>query len=144
MKRITLREFSITAGALMAGAVLATAAAPVQAQTTVGEITVTGHYGSNDNIRSISQTVGFGDLDLSTDAGRHEFKHRISLTARYLCDKLGESDTSDGVTPSCRDAATQDADAQADNVIARFSRTAWIAGPAWAAPYPSTWVETYR
>jgi UrcA family protein len=144
MKPTPLRKTSVAAGTFLAGALLATAAAPVRAESTVGEITVTGHFGPDDNVRSISQTVGFGDLDLSTDAGRHELKHRISLTARYLCDKLGESDTSDGVTPSCRDAATQDADVQADNVIAKFSRTAWVAGPAWAAPYPTTWVETYR
>ena len=144
MQRTPFREFSFTAGALLVGALAVAAAAPVRAQSTVEELTVTGHYGSPDNIRSITQTVGFGDLDISTEAGRHEFKHRIALTARYLCDKLGESDTSDGVAPSCRDAATSDADAQADAVTAGFSRAAWSAGPAWSAPYPTTWVETYR
>jgi UrcA family protein len=146
MKRISLREFSFTAGAILAGAALFAVAAPAQAQSTVEELTVTGHYGGPlpDNVRSISQTVSFADLDLSTGDGRHELKHRISLTARYLCDKLGESDTSDGVAPSCRDAATKDADAQADTVIASFTRgTTWAAGPAWSPPYPRTWVETY-
>jgi UrcA family protein len=143
MKRTPLRECSFGAGLALAVA-LVTSVAPVHAQSTVGEITVTGHFGPSDNIRSISQTVGYGDLDLSTNAGRHEFKHRISLTARYLCDKLGESESSDGVTPSCRDAATSDADAQADAVIAKFSRAAWVAAPAWSAPYPSTWADTYR
>ena len=141
MKRIHLQQFSLAAGALLALALAAPGA--VRAQTTVEELTVTGPYGDPDNIRSISQAVGFGDLDLATDVGRHEFKHRIALTARFLCDKLGESDTSDGVAPSFRDAATRDADAQADAVIAHFSRAAWVARPAWAAPYPTTWVETY-
>jgi hypothetical protein len=34
--------------------------------------------------------------------------------------------------------------AQARPVIRAFKRDArWAAGPAWAAPYPSTWEQTY-
>jgi UrcA family protein len=146
MNRKSLRELSFTAGAILAGATLVAAAAPVLAQSTVEEVTVIGRYGPlPDNVRSISQTVSYADLDLGTDAGRHEFKHRIGLTARYLCDKLGESDTADPVVPSCRDAATKDAYTQADTVIAHFSargRT-WVAGSAWSPPYPRMWIERY-
>ena len=94
---------------------------------------------------TLSQTVSYADLDLGSAEGRHELKHRISLTARYLCDKLGESDASDPVVPSCRDAATRDADARADAVIARFSARGptWVAGSPWSAPYPRTWIERY-
>jgi UrcA family protein len=146
MKLRSLSKLSFTAGAILAGATLFATAAPVLAQSTVEEVTVMGRYGTlPDNVRSVSQTVSYADLDLSADAGRHEFKHRIALTARYLCDKLGESDSSDGVVPSCRDAATRDAYAQADAVIAHFSPRGptWVAGPAWSEPYPRTWVETY-
>jgi UrcA family protein len=145
MMRKSLRELLLTAGAILSGSALLAAVAPAHAQSRVEELTVTGRYGTlPDNVRSISQTVSYADLDLSSDAGRHELKHRISLTARYLCNKLGESDTIGGVIPSCRDTATRDADTQADAVIAQFSRgPAWVTGPAWAPPYPSTWVEKY-
>jgi UrcA family protein len=144
MKQFSLRQVSLTAGAILTGATLLAATAPARAQSTVEELTVTGHYGKlPDNVRSVSQTVSYADLDLTSDGGRHELKHRIALTARYLCDKLGESDTG-GVVPSCRDAATTDADRQADDVIAHLSRgPTWVAGPAWSPPYPRTWVETY-
>jgi UrcA family protein len=146
MNRKSLHELSFTAGAILAGATLAAAAAPAVAQTTVEEVTVTGRYGPlPDNVRSISQTVSYADLDLSSPAGQHELKHRIALTARFLCDKLGETDTGDPVVPSCRDAATKDAYTQADSVIAHFSARgpSWVAGQAWSAPYPRTWIEKY-
>jgi UrcA family protein len=146
MNRKSLHELSFAAGGILAGAALVAAATPVLAQSTVEEVTVTGRYGPlPDNIRSISQTVSYADLDLGSADGRHELKHRISLTARYLCDKLGESDTSDPVVPSCRDAATRDADARAGAVIARFSSRGptWVAGSRWSAPYPRTWIEKY-
>ena len=146
MNRKSLHELSFAAGAILAGAALVAADTPVLAQSTVEEVTVTGHYGPlPDNVRSISQTVSYMDLDLGSADGRHELKHRIALTARYLCDKLGESDTSDPVVPTCRDAATRDADAQADAIIARFSSRGptWVAGSPWAAPYPRTWIEKY-
>jgi UrcA family protein len=112
------------------------------AQTSVEELTVTGHYGP-DGAQSLSQPVSFADLDLSSSDGRNEFKHRISLTARYLCEKLGENETSDGVTPSCRDSAVSDAMAQAGPIIKAFQRAQWAAGPAWSPPYPTAWEKTY-
>lgn len=121
-------------------------AIPALAQPTVEELTVTGRYGRvPDSVRSLSQTVSYADLDLSTDAGRREFRHRLQLTARYLCDKLGESSTSDGVAPSCRDAAVKDAMQRAGTLEAGFAPrgTTWTAGPAWASPYPSEWTTTY-
>ena len=146
MKPTSLREFSSTAGAILAGAALVGAALPALAQTSVEELTVTGRYGTvPDNVKSLTQPVSYADLDLSTPAGQHEFRHRISLTARYLCDKLGENDTATSVVPSCRDAAERDANAQADTVIARFSPrgSTWVAGPVWSPPYPSTWADKY-
>lgn len=119
-------------------------ATPVSAQTTVQELTVTGRYGPDNQPRSLSQAVSYADLDLSSPEGRNELKHRISLTARYLCDKLGENETSDTVVPSCRNAAEQDAMAQARPIIAAFKRgPQWAAGPAWSPPYPSTWDKSY-
>jgi UrcA family protein len=119
---------------------------PAAAQTTVEELTVTGRYGpAPANARSLSQAVGYADLDLSTASGQRELKHRISLTARYLCDKLGEPATGDPIAPSCRDAAVKDAMARAGTLEEHFAPrgTTWVAGPAWVAPYPAEWVTTY-
>ena len=116
------------------------------AQTTVEELTVTGRYGrAPESVQSLSQVVSYADLDLSTDAGRRELRHRISLTARYLCDKLGESSTGDALAPSCRDAAVKDASDRAGTLEAHFAPrgTTWVAPPAWTPPYPADWVTLY-
>ena len=41
-------------------------------------------------------------VDLATKEGKDELRRRLNLTARFLCEKLGESDSSSGVVPSCR------------------------------------------
>jgi len=121
-------------------------AVPAAAQTTE-EIIVTGHYGRvPDNVNSLTQAVSYADLDLSTDAGKRELKHRVSLTARYLCNKLGENELgSTGPIPSCREAAVKDAMSRVGTVEAHAAPrgTAWVAGSAWQAPYPAEWVKTY-
>jgi UrcA family protein len=110
------------------------------------DIVVTGHYGTiPDHVQTASAPVSYADLDLSTGAGRDELKHRIHLTSRYLCDKLGETDSSSGVTPSCQDAAYQDAMARAGTVWEHFAPrgTAWVAPRHWTPPYPEDWVTRY-
>jgi UrcA family protein len=92
------------------------AALPASAQT-VGEITVTGRYGAGADIRSLSAPVSFADLDLTMKADQDELKTRIKTTARGLCNDLGESNVSSGVTPACDDAATKDAWTQAKLAI---------------------------
>jgi UrcA family protein len=131
--------------AAAAGLALAAGALPASAQT-VEELVVTGRLGNvPDSVRSLSRPVSYADLDLSTEAGRHVFKQRISLTARWLCDKLGESGSGDALAPSCRDAAVKDAMARAGTLEANFAPrgTTWVAGPAWATPYPADWVTRY-
>jgi UrcA family protein len=127
---------------LMAG--ILGAAAPGFAQT-VEEVIVTGRGQVPDNVKSLTQSVSYADLDLSTDAGKRELRHRVSLTARYLCDKLGESASSTGAVPSCRDAAVKDAMSRVGTLEAQAAPrgTTWVAGPAWKAPYPEAWVKTY-
>jgi UrcA family protein len=123
-------------------------AQPVVAQPVVvapapEQIVIVGHYGRlPDNVESASLVVGYGDLDLSIPADRDILRHRISLTARYLCDKLGESDVGPG---SCRDAATRDAMQRVGTIWAHAAPrgTAWVRPPAWVAPYPQTWVTQY-
>jgi len=109
------------------------------------DITVTGRYGRvPDSVRSLSQAVSYADLDLSTKAGKAELRHRVALTARYLCDKLGEPATS-SPPPSCRDAAVSDAMSRVGTIEEGFAPrgTTWTAGPRWQAPYPADWVKRY-
>ena len=121
-------------------------AVPALAQLTEEEIIVTGRYGRvPDNVQSLSQSVGYADLDLSRESDRARLKRRISLTARYLCDKLGESDVATPPAPSCRDAATADAMKRVGKVEEGFAPrgTTWTRPYDWAAPYPSDWEQRY-
>jgi len=116
------------------------------AQGAPEEIVVTGNYGRvPDSVRTLSQAVSYADLDLSTKAGRDEMQHRLNLTARFLCDKLGESSTGDSLVPSCRDAAVRDANQRLGTIEASFAPrgTTWVRPPAWRAPYPADWTTRY-
>lgn len=116
------------------------------AQGTPEEIVVTGNYGRvPDSVRTLSQPVSYADLDLSTAAGRDELRRRVNLTARFLCDKLGESATGDAVAPSCRQAAVSDAMKRVGTVEESFAPrgTTWARPPAWTAPYPADWTTRY-
>src|SRR5687767_1602683 len=107
---------------LMAGLVLLGTAAPALAQPVQEEdIVVTGRYGVPDSAQTASQRVSYADLDLSLKSGRDTLRRRISLTARYLCEQLGETDTAPGVTPSCRDAAYDDAMKRVGTIEANFA-----------------------
>lgn len=87
-------------------------------------------------------TVGYGDLDLSYPGDRKVLRQRIRLTARFLCDKLGESDTGTG---SCRDEATRDALRRVGTIEEHFAPrgTAWVRPAPWTPPYPVVWVQQY-
>ena len=140
MRRLTRRlPLGAAALTLMSPAL----AQPVVVQTAPDEIVIVGHYGTlPDNVESASLAVGYGDLDLSFPRDRDILRHRISLTARYLCDKLGETDIGPG---SCRDAATKDALHRVGTIWEHAAPrgTAWVRPPAWVAPYPTTWVVQY-
>lgn len=139
-------NISLALVAALVSGTLASVAMPAAAQATVEELTVTGRYGRvPDSVRSLSQAVSYADLDLSTAAGKRELRQRVSLTARYLCDRLGESSTGDALVASCRDLATRDAMARVATVEASFAPrgTTWVAGPAWKPPYPAEWTKTY-
>ena len=139
--------FSPAIRRLAVGAAALTFMLPAWAQPVVQpvpeQIVIVGHYGRlPDNVESASQIVRYDDLDLSVPADRDILRHRISLTARYLCDKLGESDTGPG---SCRDTATRDALQRVGTIWAHFAPrgTAWVRPPAWVPPYPQAWVTEY-
>ena len=129
-------------GAAAAAAAFA-GAAPLLAQQNSEEITVMGRFEeAPDNVRTLSQAVSYADLDLSTNAGKSEMRRRVNLTARFLCDKLGESGGSAGPVPSCRDDAASDAMGRLGTLEEQAAPrgTTWVAGPAWRAPYPAEWL----
>lgn len=141
MKNTYLRT-SILAVAFAGAAALVT---PAAAQT-VEELVVTGKLERvPGNAQSLSRPVSYADLDLSREADRKIFKQRVSLTARWLCDKLGEGGSGDSLAPSCRDAATKDALERTGTLEAGFAPrgTTWVAGPSWATPYPADWTTKY-
>lgn len=131
---------------LVAAIALGAVSFPAQAQTSPEEIVVTGNFGRvPDSVRTLSQPVSYADLDLSTKAGRDILRQRLRLTARFLCDKLGESGSGDALAPSCRDAATRDAMQRVGTLEQGFAPrgTTWVAPPAWAPPYPADWTTRY-
>ena len=110
---------------LLAGSALASIAVPAVAQVYApppppygdpgpayrdDDIVIYGQRrGVPDDADALSQRVSYADLDLYYPEDRRELRHRISLTARDLCDRLGESDGAGSIAPSCRDEAVRDA-----------------------------------
>ena len=133
-------------GWIIAGVAFMGVAAPSGAQPIEEEIIVSGRYGTvPDSVKSLSQPVSYADLDLTTAGGRAELRHRVRLTARFLCEKLGESNSSSGVVASCRDAAAKDALDRIGTIEANAAPrgTTWVASSRWAAPYPEAWISKY-
>ena len=139
-----MRKLPSSMRELCLGAAMAILAAAAFAQAPPPEeIIVTGHYGRvPDNVQSLSTPVSYADLDISTPRGWAILQHRVRLTARYLCDKLGETDTSTSIVPSCRDAAVKDAMNRVLTVHEHSAPrgTTWVAPRPWAPPYPPDWM----
>lgn len=111
------------------------------------DIVVEGRWGRvPDDVDSLSQRVSYADLDLRYAEDRRELRHRIDLTARYLCDRLGENDNSSSLVPSCRAAAVRDAMRRVGTVEAHWAPrdTGWVRPARWEAPYPDAWNDKDR
>src|ERR1700761_8255809 len=103
-----MRTFATILGGLCVGVAAIAVAAPASAQN--DEIIVRGHYGRDlQDAPSASMPVSYADLDLTSPYDQDRLTRRIEHAARYLCDRLGESSGSDGLTPSCEQAAVSDA-----------------------------------
>ena len=141
---MTIAKLIIGAAMLPALAVLPAAA--MAQGTPPEEIVVTGNIGTvPDSVRTLSQPVSYADLDLSTAEGKKVLRQRVNLTARWLCQKLGESDTASPPVPSCRQAAVSDAMARVGTLESGAAPrgTTWTAPTAWSAPYPGDWSTKY-
>jgi|KBSSwiStaDraftv2_1062776.scaffolds.fasta_scaffold02843_12 UrcA family protein len=102
--------------ALLAGAGLLLMAAPAFAQSTVGEITVTGRFGEASRL---SAPVSYADLDLTLKSDQDVLKTRIKDTAKDLCRQLGEANQgSSPLVPTCEEGAWRDAQKQMTDAIA--------------------------
>ncbi|MBA2936006.1 UrcA family protein [Sphingomonas sp. CGMCC 1.13654] len=124
-------------GGLCMGAAAIAVAAPASAQS--DEIVVQGHYGRDlQDAPSASMPVSYADLDLTSPIDQDRLTHRIQHAARYLCDKLGESSGSDGLMPSCEQAAVSDAMDRIWTVERDVAPrdTAWVAPRYSPAAYP--------
>jgi UrcA family protein len=144
-ERSNMTRTNMLTGLAILSAAIALPAASA-AQSPPEEIVVTGNYGrAPDSVRTLSQSVSYADLDLSTKAGLEEMRRRVNLTARFLCDKLGESGTGGPLAPSCRQAASNDAMKRVGTLESSFAPrgTTWVSPPAWSAPYPSDWNTRY-
>lgn len=111
------------------------------------DIVVEGRWGRvPDDVDSLSQRVSYADLDLRYAEDRRELRHRVDLTARYLCDRLGEDENSSSIVPSCREAAVRDAMRRVGTIEAHWAPrgTGWTRPVAWEAPYPDSWKNRYR
>ena len=137
------RNLNLAMLAIPAALGIATAAF---AQPAPEEIIVTGNLGRvPDSVRALSQPVSYADLDLSTAAGKAELRHRVNLTARFLCNKLGEGSASSPLVPSCQDAATRDAMSRVGTLEASAAPrgTTWVRPNPWSPPYPVEWAKQY-
>ena len=143
--RLPLMVRGLLAGVTLVSAV-PTLALAQDYPDTQEDIVVEGRWGRvPDNVDSLSQRVSYADLDLRYADDRRELRHRIDLTARYLCDRLGEDDSSSSITPSCREAAVRDALRRVGTVEAHWAPrdTGWVRPARWQAPYPDTWNNKY-
>jgi len=132
--------------ASLLGASALVVSAPALAQNAPEEIIVRGEYGTApDSVQSLSQSVSYADLDLSTDDGRDELRHRLSLTARFLCNKLGESGAGSSIVPSCQQEAVRGAMERVGTIEESFAPrgTTWVRPEPWQSPYPAGWRTQY-
>jgi UrcA family protein len=134
MRHLTIRSATFICGAVAAASLAAAGAA--LAQTTVEELTVIGKEGPKGHAESLSYKITWHDLDLRTKAGQKELDRRIRVTAKYVCDKLGEAPSNAGYIPSCEKAAVQNAShgARDARIAALRSTKHWKPGPPWTPP----------
>lgn len=139
--------FSSALCGLLAAMTMAGVATPASAQDDPDDVVVYGrwHHRLPDDVQTASQRVSYADLDLRYAEDRRELRHRITVTARYLCDRLGESDDyGSSVVRSCREEAVRDALQRVGTEDAEYAPrdTAWTA-PRWQEPDPEDQQSDY-
>lgn len=123
-------RFAIFASAACGIALAAGLASTPAAAQTVDEVVVLGHVGKNPE--TLSYKVTYRDIDIRTPAGESELRRRVSVTASYICAKLGEK----GTKSSCRRDAVMAVQPKIKAALdrANLQKAAWTPGPAWTPP----------
>jgi UrcA family protein len=105
-----MRKYAlIAAAASLAGLAAVPAAHAQDPGPYVDELVVEGYVGP-DGPNRLSQTVAYGDLDLTTMEGREMLRLRIRDTAGDLCRAMREDpDARSPLLASCRDDAIRSA-----------------------------------
>ena len=147
-----MRKFltaAVLPGLCMGAATLLPAAPGIAQSYADDKIVITGRWSRRqlpDDVQSASLPVSYADLDLRNSEDRRILRHRINLTARYLCDRLGEPDDRSALAgTSCREDAARDAIRRVGTIEENWAprHTAWVAGPRWHAPYADDWAARY-
>jgi UrcA family protein len=101
---------------LTAVAALAAGAASQASAQALDELTVTGH---GPRAQTLTDTVSYGDLDLTLRSDRMTLERRVSDTATRLCGELRQdAPTHHNMGVSCKDVAFRDAMGQVRQAFA--------------------------
>jgi UrcA family protein len=132
--RILLAAFLAVAAITVMGLVSA------HGQTTVDELVVTAPNAPGEKAGEQKQVfaykLSYADLDLKTATGQSALRHRIRLTAKYVCDRLAATDNKPYTVTDCRRKAIDGAEAQAARAIsaAEARQGPFHRGPPWQPP----------
>jgi UrcA family protein len=129
---------AIRIAGLFAGAALAAvglmASRPAFSQTpTVEELVVTGQI---PGAEKFTYPVSYADLDLKTVSGQAALRHRVRVSAEYVCRKLADRDNKPNTFGDCRRKAVNGGEAASAKAIAAAkTRTGpFHPGPTWDPP----------
>ena len=145
----TVLAFALPGLLLGAATALPTTAAGAQTYDPADEvIVIQGRWRDRApaDADSASQSVSYADLDLTNPWDRRELRRRVSLTARYLCDRLDEPRSGSALPATdCRTEATRDALARVGTIEQGWAPrgTAWVRPARWQAPYSESYASRY-
>jgi UrcA family protein len=128
-----IRIAGLLAGAALAAAGLV-AAHPAFSQTaTVEEFVV---IGQRPGMEKFTYPISFADLDLKTVSGQAALRHRVRVSAEYVCRKLADRDNKPSTFGDCRRKAIDGAQAATAKAIdaAHARKGPFHPGHAWDPP----------
>ena len=127
------RYAALLLGGALAAAGLVAARPALSATPTVEEVVVIGQI---PGAEKYSYPISYADLDLKTVSGQAALRHRVRVSAEYVCRKLADRDNKPNTFGDCRRRAINDAEAASARAIAAAqTRTGpFHPGPAWEPP----------
>jgi UrcA family protein len=128
-----IRIAGLLAGAALAAAGLV-AARPAFSQTaTVEEFVV---IGQRPGMEKFTYPISYADLDLKTVSGQAALRHRVRVSAEYVCRKLADRDNKPNTFGDCRRKAIDGAQAATAKAIdaAQARKGPFHPGHSWDPP----------